>query len=79
MRAEPGADRCPVGHTCISHSHGFLSSQTKLIVIIDEIVNYDYIVFMSLAPHFEALIPQGLSIGSETQPRRFMEDTAMGY
>ena len=55
-----------------------LRDTTKLIVIIDEKVNYDYIVFMSLAHHFEALIPKGLSIGSDTQPRWFMEDTAMG-
>ena len=56
----------------------FFNEQKKYIVIIDYKVNYDYIVFMSLAQRFETLIPNGLSIGSDTPPRRFMEDTAMG-
>src|SRR5262249_32859921 len=41
--------------------------------------SYDYIVFMSRAHRVEVLIPKGFSSGSDTQPRRFMEDTAMGF
>jgi len=37
------------------------------------------IVFMSLAHRCEARIPMGLSIGSDTPSRRFMEDMARGY